>query len=177
MTPLVHRLTKKNLEAVAALDKQMRAERSWDDRVVDWTTQRVGSKRFVYCNAIFFLAWVALNGRSGSHLPLPDPFPFPLLSLVVSIEVFFLSMFILLTQGRQSAVAERRSHLELQLILLSEQENTVQLELLRTICKKLAIPVQDIPEEMLKETEPSVLLGHLDEVFDEHDLQIPGSFS
>jgi uncharacterized membrane protein len=68
---------------------------------------------------------VVLHDREALLLPAHERIdPFPLLTLVLSIEAIFLSIFILMGQKRASRVSDKRSHLDLQLNLLSEQENT-----------------------------------------------------
>jgi len=49
---------------------------------------------------------------------------------VVSLEAIFFSLFILMSQNRASRVADVRSHPDLQINLLAEQESTKTLELL-----------------------------------------------
>ena len=62
-----------------------------------------------------------------------DPFPFPLLTLVLSVEAIFLSIFILMSQNRAAKVSDKRGHLDLQLNMLTEQENTKMLRMLEDI--------------------------------------------
>jgi uncharacterized membrane protein len=58
-----------------------------------------------------------------------DPFPFGLLTTIVSLEAIFLSTFVLVSQNRQSAIADRRAQLDLQINLLAEYEVTRLLKL------------------------------------------------
>ena len=58
----------------------------------------------------------------------PDPFPFTFLKLVVSLEAIFLFAYILINQKQDTRIAERRSRLDLQINLLTEQENTTMLK-------------------------------------------------
>ncbi len=48
-----------------------------------------------------------------------DPFPFPLLTMAVSLEAIILAWFVLASQNRLS---RQRSHLNLQIDLLTERE-------------------------------------------------------
>jgi uncharacterized membrane protein len=56
---------------------------------------------------------------------------------VVSLEAIFLSTFILISQNHDTKISERRNHLDLQINLLSEQENTQMLTMLRAIAEKV----------------------------------------
>jgi uncharacterized membrane protein len=62
-----------------------------------------------------------------------------------------LSPIILMSQNRQARVSERRNHLDLQVNLLSEQENTEQLRLLRLLCDKAGIAVDVAGEKAYEE--------------------------
>src|SRR4029079_5842946 len=98
-----------------------------------------GSMTFVWVHVAWFGAWILINALPG--LPHLDPFPFTFLTLVVSLEAIFLSTFILISQNHDTRISERRNHLDLQLNLLSEQENTQMIRMLRAIAEKLGVEV------------------------------------
>ena len=54
-------------------------------------------------------------GSSGTapsvRFPKFDPFPYGFLTMVVSLEAIFLSIFVLMSQGRESAIGELREEL------------------------------------------------------------------
>ena len=58
-----------------------------------------------------------------------DPFPFGLLTMIVSLEAIFLTIFVLMAQSRESAVEELREEVTLQVILRMEEEVTKTLQL------------------------------------------------
>ena len=70
-----------------------------------------------------------------------DPFPFIFLTLVVSLEAIFLTLFVLISQNNLTRLSERRAHLDLQVNLLAEQESTKTVALLRRIAQKLDVPL------------------------------------
>ena len=98
-----------------------------------------------------------------------DPFPFNLLTLSVSLEAIFLSTFILISENRQSRIDERRSHLDLQINLLAEQESTKTLQLLKEIAEKLGIDPDKDPNIAILEqaTRPEKLLAQIDKHLNE----------
>jgi hypothetical protein len=55
------------------------------------------------------------------------------------LEAIFLSIFVLISQNRMSRLADRRSHLDLQIDLLAEQEVTTILRSLQRIQDHLGI--------------------------------------
>ena len=160
----VEDLTSRNVEIIAALEEAARQRRTTTDRVIDAVTAFCGSMAFVWLHVAWFGGWIISNTVPG--LPHFDPFPFQFLTLVVSLEAILLSTFILITQNRQAAVADRRNHLDLQINLLSEQENTKMLVLLDRIACKLGVECDDPevqlleesarPEQMVKQIEKSI---------------------
>jgi uncharacterized membrane protein len=64
------------------------------------------------------------------------------LTFVVSLEAIFLSTFILISQNQDTRISERRNHLDLQINLLSEQENTKMLAMLQAIAEKVGAEIE-----------------------------------
>ena len=76
-----------------------------------------------------------------------DPFPFSFLTLVVSLEAIFLSIFVLISQNNLTRLSERRAHLDLQINLLAEQESTKTVALLERIAEHLGVPLPAEPSD------------------------------
>ena len=57
-------------------------------------------------------------------LPIPqfDPFPFGLLTMIVSLEAIFLSIFVLISQNRQSEKDRVRSNIDYEVNVKAEME-------------------------------------------------------
>jgi len=164
----VDELTERNVELVAQLDEAARSKRTPTDRVVDIITSFCGKIAFVWVHVLWFSAWMVYNFLP--HLPKGwrfDPYPWPLLLMIVNLEAIFLSTFILISQNRQNRLAERRSHLDLQINLLSEQENTKMLTMLGAIIHHFNIPDDDPEVSVLAEsTEPERLVRQIEKVTD-----------
>ena len=77
-----------------------------------------------------------------------DPYPFTFLTMVVSLEAIFLSIFVLISQNRMAHQADRRAHLDLQINLLAEQENTMMLRMLEKLCEQQGIKTEPVNEEI-----------------------------
>ncbi len=75
-----------------------------------------------------------------------DPFPFGLLTLIVSLEAIFLSIFVLMAQSRESTIAELREEVSLQVVLRMEEEVTKTLQLVAGLYTRLGHRVGDDPE-------------------------------
>jgi uncharacterized membrane protein len=81
-----------------------------------------------------------------------DP-TFVMLAMVASVEAIFLSTFILISQNRMAAAADRRAELDVQISLLSEHEITKLVQLVSEIAERMGIGEQDPQEiEELKRT-------------------------
>ena len=113
-------------------------------------------------HAAWFLTWMLVNTGVVGIRPF-DPFPFGLLTLVVSLEAIFLTIFVLMAQSHESTVAELREEVSLQVILRMEEEVTKTLQLVAGLYTRLGQRVGDDPE--LRE-----MLGPLDADEIEHDL-------
>jgi uncharacterized membrane protein len=159
----VEELTQRNVERIQALETAEHEKATTADRVADAITRFSGSIAFVWINVLLIGGWMAAN------LLLPrrdriDPFPFPLLTLVLSIEAILLAIFILMSQNRAAHVSDKRSHLDLQLNLLSEQENTKMLLLLEQIGKAVGAELRKDPEisVLVQATKPEALSRQID---------------
>src|ERR1043166_8201708 len=133
-------LTKRNIEVVRKLEEAANEERTTSDRVARVVARFCGSMTFVWVHVFVFAGWIGVNLVPGvTHI---DPFPFTFLTFIVSLEAIFLSTFILISQNQDTRISERRNHLDLQINLLSEQENTKMLMMLQAIVEKVGAEVE-----------------------------------
>jgi uncharacterized membrane protein len=80
------------------------------------------------------VGWVALNMTAGSlGLARFDPPPFLWLDGILTLTALLTTTIVLIGQGRQSAVAEQRAHLDLQINLLTEQKVTKLIHLIEEL--------------------------------------------
>ena len=80
-------------------------------------------------------------------MPAFDPYPFGLLGMLFSLEGVLLASFVLMKQNRMSALAEQRSHLDLQISLLAEQEVTKLIQMLERVSARLGIEGEVVDAE------------------------------
>ena len=131
--------------AFGAIKAQHAAHRTALERFVDGLNEVAGSTWFLVIHAFVFAGWVLWNtGRLGIR-PV-DPYPFGLMTTIVSLEAIFLSIFVLMAQQRESAIAELREELGLQVSLRVEQEVTKTLQLVAGLYTRLGHRVGDDPE-------------------------------
>ena len=163
-------LTRQNVELIADLEKAANAKRDTTDRVARAISRFVGSMNFVYLHVLWFGAWIVLE--TAPFVPNAwrlDPFPFTFLTFVVSLEAIFLSTFILISQNYEERLARRRNHLDLQINLLSEQENSQMLKMLDEIQQHLQITGDTQAKVLQEAAQPAELVEHIEELIEEDE--------
>ena len=138
--------------AVRALKARHAAKRSRLETAADRLTRVASSGYFLAVHVLWFGAWVLWNtGRIPGVAPF-DPFPFGLLTMVVSLEAIFLSIFVLMAQRREASIAELREEITLQVLMRSEEEVTKTLQLVVGLYPRLGHKLAEDPElsEMMK---------------------------
>ena len=89
------------------------------ERIADAIAAFSGSISFLLLHAVWFALWIGWNTLGPHHF---DPFPFGLLTMVVSLEAIFLSVFVLISQSRQAAKERVRSDIEYDVNVKAEME-------------------------------------------------------
>src|ERR1051325_7146746 len=83
--------------AFGAIKAQHAAERTVIESLADGLNTLASSTPFLVIHVVWFLIWIPWNlGAFG--LKKFDPFPFGLLTMVVSLEAIFLTIFVLMSQ-------------------------------------------------------------------------------
>jgi uncharacterized membrane protein len=134
------------------------ADRTLMERFADTLIRMGGSTPFLVFHVIWFGTWILWNtGVLG--IPRIDPFPFGLLTMIVSLEAIFLSIFVLIGQSREAAIAELRSELTLQVNLRMEAEVTKALQLVAGLYTRMGYKFaqDDELKEMLKELDAEAM--------------------
>jgi uncharacterized membrane protein len=119
---------------------------------------------FLVIHAFAFIAWIYWN-LPFSGLPKFDPYPYGMLTLVVSLEAIFLSIFVLMTQSRESRIGELREELTLQVNLRMEEEITKTLHLVAGLYARMNLTLAEDPElrAMLEPLDPKKMEADLAE--------------
>ncbi len=90
-------------------------------RVADWIAWFSGSMPFLAINTAWFLIWIAIN-TVNIGIRQFDPYPFGLLTMIVSLEAIFLSIFVLISQNRQADKDRVRSNIDYEVNVKAEME-------------------------------------------------------
>lgn len=131
----------KNIEATLRLRDEM-DQASVLQRVADRVTVFVSSMAFLVLHTVGLAVWIVVNSGVVGVTPF-DPWPFPALTLALSIEAIYLTALVLISQRRESDLADARSDLDLQINLLDERETTRLLRLVDAIARKLEVDTGD----------------------------------
>ena len=85
--------------------------------------------------------------------------------MAASVEAIFLSTFILISQNRMTAAAEKRAELDLQINLLAEHEVTRLVAMLSAVGDRLGIKTEVDPEmgELKEDVAPEAVLDEIEE--------------
>ena len=134
-------------------------------RIADAVPAIVGNLPSTVLHAVFFAGWIAINLGIVGELRRFDPYPFGLLSVIISLEAIFLSIFVLMTQSRESRIGELREELTLQVNLRMEEEITKTLHLVAGLYARLNLPLAEDPElrSMLEPLDPKKMENDLTE--------------
>jgi uncharacterized membrane protein len=158
--------TQFNIEAIAKLEEEALHGRTPTERASDAIVKFIGSMVFLLLHALLVAAWSLVNLKVIPGLKPFDPFPFGILALLVSSESVFLTIFVLISQNRMARQAERRSHLDLQVGMLAEQEITAMLKMQQRLCQHLGLDVKSTSqavEAFSKTTDVHKLASELEE--------------
>ena len=131
--------------AFRAIKAQHAENRTLTEILASRLTDFASSTIFLVIHIIWFTVWIVWNSGGFGLRPF-DPFPFGLLTLVVSLEAIFLSIFLLLGQRRESGIAELREEITLQVTLRVEEEVTKSLQLIAGLYARLGHTIGEDPE-------------------------------
>lgn len=153
----------RNIQALQKRRKQEAAEASFEERVAQAITRFTGSMRFVYLHLAIFGFWIVAN---LGVVPLVKPWDpsFVVLAMIASVEAIFLSTFVLISQNRMQAAADKRADLDLQINLLSEHEVTKLVAMVAEISHHLGaghVAGEDV-EELKRNVAPEAVLDAIE---------------
>lgn len=154
---------RRNIEALEERRRQEAAHATREERVAQAITAFTGSMRFVYLHLALYGAWIVVNLGVVPGVPRFDP-SFVVLAMIASVEAIFLSTFVLISQNRMAAAADKRADLDLQINLLAEHELTTLTALVTAMAQKMGIEAEENPDvrEATKDVAPEAVLDALE---------------
>jgi uncharacterized membrane protein len=153
----------RNIRALLDRRQQTAENRRLQDRIADTITGFIGSIWSAFVHLIGFGLWIVIN-LGWTPLPRFDP-TFVVLAMFASVEAIFLTTFVLITQQRMQAEADRRADLDLQISLLSEHEITRLITLVTAMADRMRLEEAASPDlqELKKDVLPEQVLDKLEE--------------
>ena len=157
-SPDLASVVERNIQALLDRGRREHAARPAAHRFADAVTRFTGSLTFVAVHVVVFGVWVVVN---AGLMPVPrwDP-SFVILATVASVEAIFLSTFVLISQNRMQALADKRADLDLQVSLLSEHEITRLITLVQAMAAQMGVAEARDPEldELTQDVAPERVL-------------------
>ena len=159
LSPVLER----NIRALQERRRREETEATAEARIADAITRFTGSMRFVYLHLAFFGFWIVANLGWVPGVPRWDP-SFVVLAMIASVEAIFLSTFVLISQNRMAAAADKRADLDLQVSLLAEHEVTRLVTLVSGIADKLGVRAVAEAEldEIRQDVAPEAVLDEIE---------------
>lgn len=92
--------------------EELNAAKHWLEHVADRVTEFAGRPHFVTLHVIWFGIWILANSGLVGFLKAFDEYPYSLLGIVLAVEAVFITGFLLISQNRQQAYADKRAELD-----------------------------------------------------------------
>ncbi len=154
---------RRNMAVLGERRQQAALAASREERLAAAITRFTGSMTFIYLHLALYGAWIFANLGLVRALPKFDP-SFVILATEASVEAIFLSTFVLISQNRGAAAADKRADLDLHINLLAEHELTKLTAVVTAIALRLQVPLDSVEEleEVQKDVAPEAVLDELD---------------
>jgi uncharacterized membrane protein len=162
-SPDLAQVVDRNIKALLEHRREQEGSRSRQERIADAITRFTGSMRFVYIHLVLFGAWILINLGWIPGIPRFDR-SFVVLAMLASVEAIFLSTFVLISQNRMAALADRRADLDLQISLLAEHEVTRLITLVAAMAERMDLEVARNPElaELSQDVAPEKVMEQME---------------
>jgi len=164
--PGLNTVLSRNITALLDKRRAAEAQASREERLAEAITTWAGSMAFVYVHAAALALWISWNLGWLGFAPF-DP-SFVILATAASVEAIFLSTFILISQNRAAAAAERRAELDLHVGLLTEHEVTRILQIVSGLAERMnvALPTDAGLDELKRDIAPEQVLDRIEQAED-----------
>ncbi len=132
----IHRLPEqleKNIEAIINLQTQLERKIPVHQRILEKIAATFGKPWFFYAQVIFFAAWGYCSHLADTGLLIWDLPRFTLKEQGIDAASLMIATGVLIRQTREEQLEEKRSHLALQVNLLTEQKITKLIRLVEEL--------------------------------------------
>lgn len=122
LTPDLEEKISSRRQRIQSLKKKYQEKRTMSEKMADTITNLFGSIGFASFHIVWFILWVLWNTNIITDQKAFDPYPFGLLTMIVSLEAIFLSVFVLISQNRESTINDLREEIDLQINVQAEEQ-------------------------------------------------------
>ena len=156
-----------NVENIGAIVSTAERKITRHQRAVERFTRVIGRPRTLYLIGGAVIAWALFNlaaPRLGIHR-FDEP-PFFWLQGVISLGALLTTVMVLTTQNRHLHLAEQRTHLDLQVNLLSEQKIAKLIALMEELRRDLPNVVNrrdSVAEKMQEPVDPAAMASAIEQ--------------
>lgn len=159
-----------NIETIIGFQTKQVQKLPLSDRIVSKIAAFFGKSEFLYLQLLFFSSWAICSHFAPQLLPFGLP-PFDAKEMGVDMAALLITTGVLVQQSRQNRLAEQRSHLNLQINLLTEQKIAKLIELVEEL--RADLPTirdrHDLEAEVMQQaTDPQVVLDILQDNLESH---------
>ncbi len=161
----------KNIEAIIGFQAKQEQKLPWRDRIIDKIAAFFGKSDFLYLQLLFFASWAICSHLAPQILPFGLPL-FDVQEMGIDVSALLITTGVLVQQTRQDKLAEQRSHLILQINLLTEQKIAKLIKLMTELREDLPdISVRsDFEAQIMQQaTDPQAVLDILQENLDSRE--------
>ncbi len=162
----------KNIESIIGFQAKQAQKLPLKDRLVEKIAAFFGKSEFLYLQLSFFASWAICSNLSPQLLPFGLPV-FDGKAMGVDIAALLIATGVLVQQSRQDRLAEQRSHLTLQINLLTEQKIAKLIELVEELREDLP-DMRDRKDWeakiMQQATDPQIVLDILQENLESNNI-------
>ena len=153
----------RNIRTLRARRQREEEGASFQERLAERITSFTGSMPFVYLHLAIFGFWICANLKWIPGVSPWDP-SFVVLAMLASVEAIFLSTFVLISQNRMAALADKRADLDLQISLLAEHEITKLVTLVTALAEHVGVStaVDEELGEIQKDVAPEAVLDEIE---------------
>jgi uncharacterized membrane protein len=110
--PGLSSVLERNIQALSERRQREERQATLQEKIAETITRFTGSMLYVYIHLAIFGFWIVANLGWIPEVPKWDE-SFVVLAMWASVEAIFLSTFVLISQNRMQAVADKRADLDL----------------------------------------------------------------
>lgn len=172
--PLSERVIQ-NIEKIIGFQAKQEQKLPIRDRIIEKIASFFGKSEFLYLQLLFFTSWSLCSHLAPELLPFGLP-RLHLQDVGIDVASLLIATGVLVQQNRQDKLAEQRSHLILQINLLTEQKIAKLIGLMEELREDLPDirDRHDWEAQIMKQaTDPQIVLNILQENLEQQEIESP----